>query len=146
MATNNDASVIAGPFTPANSNNESLSPILVNEATASSNGAVNGAADELPAEIRFLHECTDDNFTLGIRPFEKMRGVYETPSTNNNDRSPTDYGHATVDSEMRHQQLEQRKINLPAKLHEQKLRKDEEDLIIEFDRLERQLEGNEKVI
>ena len=90
MATNNDASVIAGPFTPANSNNESLSPILVNEATASSNGAVNGAADELQAEIRFLHECTDDNFTLGIRPFEKMRGAYETPSTN--DRSPTDYG------------------------------------------------------
>ena len=90
MATINDATATAGPSTPANSNNESLSPILENEATASSNGAVIGEIEEIPEEIRFLHECTDDNFTLGIRTFEKMRGAYETPSTN--DRSPTDYG------------------------------------------------------
>ena len=121
-----------------------MSPIIEIEATASSNDAVIGAVEELPEEIRFLHECTDDNFSLGIRTFDKMRGAYETPSTN--DRSLTDYGHATADSEMRHQQLEQRKNNLLAKLHEQKLRKDEEDLIIECDRLERQLENDGKVI
>ena len=47
---------------------------------------------------------------------------------------------------MRTQQLEQRKISLLAKLHEQKLRKEEEDLILECDRLERQLENDNKLI
>ena len=144
MATNIGATATAGPSTPVISNNETLSPILENEATASSNDEIIGAIEELPEEIRFLHECTDENFSLGIRTFDKTRGPYETPSTS--DRSITDYGHATADSEMRHQQLEQRKINLLAKLHEQKLRKEEEDIMIECDRLERQLEDESKVI
>ena len=126
-----ETTATAVPSSPAASNIETLSPILENEATASSKEII-GAIEELPEEIRFLHECTDENFSLGLRTFEKMRDPYETPSTN--ERSIIDYGHATVDSETRTQQLEQRKINLLAKLHEQKLRKEEEELIVECDR------------
>ena len=100
MASNNEITAKAGPFTLPNPNNESVSPIR-NEATADSAIGNNRADDETPPEIRFLHECTNDNFVLGTRPFENMRDNYETPSANADGRSPTDYGHATVDSEMK---------------------------------------------
>ena len=99
-----ETTATAVPSSPAASNIETLSPILENEATASSNEII-GAIEGLPEEIRFLHECTDENFSLGMRTFDKMRDPYETPSTN--ERSIIDYGHATVDSETRTQQLEQ---------------------------------------
>ena len=98
MASNNEATATAGPFTLPHSNNEAVSPIR-NEATANPAIGNNRADDETPPEIRFLHECTDDNFVLGTRPFEN----YETPSANADERSPTDYGHATADSEMKQQ-------------------------------------------
>ena len=141
MASNNEATATAGHMTLTHSNNEALSPIRT-EATAIPAIGDNRADDQTPPEIRFLHECTDDNFLLGTRPFES----YETPSANTDDRSPTDYGHATADSELKLQLLEKKKQDLLTKLNEQRIRKNIEILIEENNKLERQLEEEDKII
>ena len=130
MSANAEAPITATAGLPWDdvSNNETTSPIEND----------NRADDKTPPEIRFLHDH-DDEYQLRK---QKVKNDYETPSSNSDPEQDIDYGHATIDSEARHQILMDKKKAILRKLLEQANQKKENDLLNEISQLENQLESN----